>query len=141
MAKVKYFTPPEATRTLPLVRKIVADILVAGQKLKGYTNVNDPDSKRQVERLKTELSKYFKELEQLGCYYKDGEFNTGLVDFPAVIDDVIVLLCWRSDESEIKYYHSLKDGYAGRKPIPSRYFREEVRDKKLNSEIPLDDRM
>ena len=29
-----------------------------------------------------------------------------------------VLLCWRSDEPELLYYHGVDEGYAGRKPIP-----------------------
>jgi hypothetical protein len=44
----------------------------------------------------------------------------GLVDFPAMIDGEEVLLCWRSDEPEVLYYHGLEDGFAGRKKISSK---------------------
>ena len=33
---MKYFSPAEASRTLPLVRKIVADILKTGQELRTF---------------------------------------------------------------------------------------------------------
>jgi hypothetical protein len=59
-----------------------------------------------------------KELEALGCFYKDWNFDLGLVDFPALIDGEEVLLCWRSDEPEVRWYHPLDGGYSGRKPIP-----------------------
>ena len=61
------------------------------------------------------------ELEEIGCFYKDWNFTIGLVDFPAIIDGKEVLLCWRSDEDDILYYHGFEDGYAGRKEIPDKY--------------------
>ena len=54
----------------------------------------------------------------MGCYYKDWNFQIGLVDFPALVDDEVVFLCWRSDESELRYYHRLEEGFAGRRPLP-----------------------
>jgi hypothetical protein len=62
-----------------------------------------------------------KELEEIGCSYKDWSFELGLVDFPSIIDGKEVLLCWRSDEESVKYYHGLLEGFAGRKPIPDDY--------------------
>lgn len=63
----------------------------------------------------------FDELEELGCFYRDWNFEKGLVDFPAIIDGQEVLLCWRSDEPELLYYHDYAAGFAGRKPIPREY--------------------
>ena len=59
---------------------------------------------------------------QLNQIYKDWNFTVGLVDFPFVIEGADVYLYWRSDEDEIKFYHSIEEGYSGRKPIPDRYF-------------------
>jgi hypothetical protein len=42
----------------------------------------------------------------------------GLIDFPAIIDDEQVFLCWRSDEPELAFYHRIEGGYAGRRPLP-----------------------
>ena len=41
----------------------------------------------------------------------------GLVDFPAKINGLEVLLCWRLGEEQISYYHSRESGFMGRKPI------------------------
>ena len=103
MNTMKYFTPQEATETLPLVKRIVSDILKA----------REPD----------ELEDLFSELESLGCYYKDWNFEIGLVDFPARMEGQDVFLCWRSDEPEIQWYHRMEEGFAGRKRIPQSLFK------------------
>jgi hypothetical protein len=46
-----------------------------------------------------------------------------MVDFPAIIDGKDVLLCWKSDEEDITFYHEVEAGFAGRKLIPEKYFK------------------
>ena len=41
-----------------------------------------------------------------------------LVDFPADLDGVPVLLCWLEGESELGWYHRLDLGFAGRRRLP-----------------------
>lgn len=121
------FTPEEASNSLPLVRRIVADILEVGNELRtrnANKNIGPEESVRR-DRLARRLQELFDELEAMGCFYKDWSFEVGLVDFPASIDGEDVLLCWRSDEPELKYYHGIHDGYAGRKEIPVGYLRTE----------------
>lgn len=120
----KYFTPAEATKTLPLVRAIVNDILQTASTLREIQKVYDNSENHQKERayLQQRLYDYVKELAELGCLYKDWNFSVGLVDFPAIIDGEEVLLCWKSDEPDLMYYHSLQAGFAGRKKIPSELF-------------------
>jgi hypothetical protein len=43
--------------------------------------------------------------------------DAGLVDFPAMIDGEEVLLCWLKDEPQVSHYHSLNDGFWGRRKI------------------------
>ncbi|MBS3946105.1 MAG: DUF2203 domain-containing protein [Melioribacter sp.] len=123
--ETKYFTPSEAVRTLPLVKKIVYDILSDASELRIISSslaVNvedDPD----VKRLTHNIEGYLKELEEIGCYFKDWNFQLGLVDFPSIIGGKEVMLCWRSDEDNIKYFHGFDEGYVGRKPIPEEYFK------------------
>jgi hypothetical protein len=118
--EIKLFTPKEANQTLPLVKKIVDDILTTGQLIRevsqkiGTSAEKDPE----VIRAMDQLEEMFQELERIGCSYKDWNFTVGLVDFPAVIEGREVLLCWRSDEKELRYYHELEEGFTGRKLIP-----------------------
>lgn len=120
----RYFTPEEAHRTLPLVRKIVEDILNTSREVRLITEDKDGviESDPQVKKLVNDLNGFMAELEEIGCFYKDWNFSLGLVDFPAIIDGQEVFLCWRSDEDSIKYYHEIETGYAGRKPIPEEYY-------------------
>lgn len=41
-----------------------------------------------------------------------------LVDFPADLDGVPVLLCWLEGESDIEWYHRVDLGFAGRRRLP-----------------------
>lgn len=121
---IKYFTPEEARRTLPLVRKIVQDILDTTKEMRLVAeevgdNLNED---ARVKKMAGDVNHFLRELEEIGCFYKDANFTIGLVDFPAVIDGKEVFLCWRSDEEDILFYHEANTGFAGRKPIPPQYF-------------------
>ena len=122
--EIKYFTPKEAQKTLPLVRKIVEDILKEGREIKQIAGVIKSDIQENEHiKAKVEVIKnYVDELAEIGCYYKNWDFTIGLIDFPSVIDNKEVYLCWRSDEPEIRFYHEVETGFAGRKPIPDYYF-------------------
>ena len=58
------------------------------------------------------------EISATGVQVKD--LDIGLLDFPCQVDGEIVLLCWKSGEKEITYWHGTQEGFAGRKPIDER---------------------
>jgi hypothetical protein len=124
--ELKYFTPTEANRTLPLVRKIVKDILDYSQELKTITDTigGNVDGNSIANNLISDIKGFMRELEEIGCSYKHWNFSVGLVDFPAMIDNEEVYLCWKSDEDSIQYYHGINEGFRGRKLIPEHYFYE-----------------
>jgi len=121
--EIKYFTPNEAKKTLPLVKQIVSEIIYCGEELRSLvSNIGEnADENVNVKSLIAKINNYIPELEELGCYYKDWNFSIGLVDFPSVIDGEEVMLCWKSDEPDIIHYHGLNDGFIGRKIIPEVY--------------------
>jgi hypothetical protein len=55
------------------------------------------------------------EITAMGVQVKDLE--TGLLDFPCVVDGKVVLLCWKLGEETITHWHGVDEGFAGRKPI------------------------
>jgi len=63
------------------------------------------------ETLKSALSRIL----ETGCIIKDLE--VGLLDFPALINNEEVYLCWRLGEDRIRFYHRQDEGFAGRKPL------------------------
>ncbi len=123
MTETKYFTPNEAKLTLPLVKKIVKDILDTTKEIRLLVEDLDGqiENNNQIQKMISEINGFMNELEEVGCFYKDWNFTAGLVDFPAFIGGEEVFLCWRSDEEDIRYYHSVSEGYAGRKLIPQDY--------------------
>ncbi|MGC8883813.1 MAG: DUF2203 domain-containing protein [Bryobacteraceae bacterium] len=55
------------------------------------------------------------QITSLGVQVKDLEI--GLVDFPTIYRGEEVLLCWRLDEPDIAWWHSVEEGFKGRKPV------------------------
>lgn len=54
-------------------------------------------------------------LSQRGCVVKD--VGNRLVDFYYRAGDEDVFLCWKHGEQEIRYWHDLHTGFAGRRPL------------------------
>ena len=124
----KIFTLEEANNSLPLVGRIVTDILSVGAEIRNSlrdsgekpTIVENYDP-RTFTKEQNQINHLMNELTEIGCFYKDWNFTLGLIDFPAVINNETVFLCWRSNESKILYYHKIESGYKGRVSIPIKY--------------------
>ncbi len=67
-----------------------------------------------VESMKSALNRILR----TGCLIKDLE--VGLLDFPSMINNEEVYLCWRLGEDRIRFYHRQDEGFAGRKPLDPR---------------------
>ncbi len=121
----KRFTPSEANRALPLVRRIVDDVVAAFEsarslelrraKALGSKTGSIVEIDRDLMAAARLLQRLVSELELIGCQLKDAA--TGLVDFPAMDGDREVLLCWRRGEGAIEYWHDVDAGVAGRRPL------------------------
>ena len=128
----KYFSLAEANRTLPLVKRIVADILslhpkwrdlvsryelVAAQaKPEWGESAEQVGLRTEIEGVAREINDYLLELEQIGCVFKG--FDQGLVDFYGKIEGRDIFWCWKQGEERIEHWHELEAGYAGRQTIP-----------------------
>jgi hypothetical protein len=67
-------------------------------------------------RLLIDLSLDAGQLEGLGVQLKD--YSQGLIDFPAMRDGRVVLLCWKADEGDqLEWWHDMEAGFAGRQPL------------------------
>jgi hypothetical protein len=80
-------------------------------------------ARRKAERTKAEqrAKDALAEIDSIGVQVKD--IDTGLLDFPCVVEGSVVLLCWKMGESSITHWHSTEEGFAGRKPIDERIAR------------------
>ena len=126
------FTIEDANRTLPLVRRIVGDVVrdywrwqekirefeeVAANRIVGEPNENADRLEQEAQQLARDIDGYVGEIRELGVQMKG--FDTGLVDFPGEIDGRPVLLCWQLGEESVQYWHEENAGFAGRRPLPS----------------------
>jgi len=128
----KYFTLAEANRTLPLVKRVVADITalypkwrelvyryeyVAAQARPDWGESTEQlELRGDIEAVARDISQYLEELEQVGCVFKG--FEQGLVDFYGKLDGREVFWCWKVGEDRIEHWHDLEAGFAGRQPVP-----------------------
>jgi len=115
----KFFTPKEANLLLPNVKKIVEEILAKANEARSLMTTSDPFNERQERLMKLEgrIKILMDKLEDTGCFYKDWSFEIGLVDFPAIIHGQQALLCWRSDEPRVEWFHGYEEGFAGRRKV------------------------
>ena len=126
----RLFTIEQANRMLPLVRRIVEDIVQDYARWREQVGVlevvaagrrgdSPPDEAEKVEqdtqRLAADIERYVGELRELGVDFKG--FDEGLVDFPAEIDGRRVYLCWKLGEESVEHWHDVDAGYAGRQKL------------------------
>ena len=126
----RLFTVDEANKTLPLVRRILEDVvrqhrlwrekILELDLVASSSRADDPRDRaevleREAQALAREIDGYQKELDDLGIQLKDRRL--GLVDFPSEMGGKRVLLCWRLGESEVQFWHDEDAGYAGRQPL------------------------
>ena len=126
------FTVEDANRTLPLVRRIVGDLVrdywrwqekirefeeVAANRIVGEPNEDADRLEIEAQQLARDIDGYVAEMRELGVQMKG--FDTGLVDFPGEIDGRPVFLCWQLGEESVQHWHEENAGFAGRRPLPS----------------------
>jgi len=68
-----------------------------------------------IQREAAALTDCVEQIDAAGAQNKSLE--EGLLDFPSLRDDEVVLLCWKLGEDEIGYWHGVDEGFAGRKPL------------------------
>lgn len=122
----RYFTLPQANAIVIAIRPLVGEIL----------RLRDAIIQRQAEvwpvieraignggnRAASQMAQEFDRLDRLvreiqatGAILKD--LNLGLVDFPALREGREIYLCWKYGEGEIRFWHEVEDGYAGRQSV------------------------
>jgi hypothetical protein len=127
---MKLYTVEQANRTLPLVRRIADDIvrtyatwqnsvrefeILAANDRADQPSPRGAELQREAQQLATDIASCVRELEQLGLEFKG--YDLGLVDFPSLMGDRTVYLCWRLGEPDVRYWHEIDAGFAGRQLI------------------------
>jgi hypothetical protein len=115
---VRHFSLDQANKTLPLVKRIVADIVRTHTEVtKLQTQMESAGTAIQDQLAKglEHLQDYVEELTEIGCELKD--YRLGLIDFIGRHDGRDVCLCWKLGEEKIFFWHEIRAGFTGRQPI------------------------
>jgi hypothetical protein len=130
----KMFDRQEAERLLPLIENLLHGAVQNKKQLEEvegeFTQVQNrillyggilppyrylAEKKVAREALARALRDAVERIEQTGCLVKD--IDVGLVDFPSLVNDEKVYLCWKLGEERIGYWHGMDEGFASRKPL------------------------
>jgi len=110
------FSVEQANSSLPLVKRIVHDIIQTAGEVRDYQeqfeSLQSKGDRGQAESAMGELTKarekyqqFRAELDALGCSL--GDERSGTVEFPAVVHGRQIALSWRVGESQINHWHDL----------------------------------
>ncbi len=122
----RVFTLKQANRTLPLVSRIVTDIVRQHKKVCDLEDIYQrpgpgaPEEGRIALREKCLAEVEFlrelgDELAAVGCQLKD--WRRGIVDFFAIRDGRPIEFCWRLGEDRISHWHETDAGFRARQPM------------------------
>jgi hypothetical protein len=144
----KFFNLEEAERLLPEVERLLRSAIESKKSLEtADQSIGDarqhimsqggslPDratlarARRQREQSAAELQEALQQIGSSGVLVKD--LDVGLIDFPCLMNDREVYLCWKLGEGHIEFWHHVEDGFAGRKPV-DKQFLEQIRRNKPN---------
>jgi hypothetical protein len=145
----KHFSVREANATLPLVSAIVRDltelareVVQRRERLSDLPRVGGADSDdpygaevaqvaEDLERDSHRLREYVEELLELGV--KPRSVTQGVIDFPAMMDDRPVYLCWKLGEPEVLHWHEQGATFRDRRPLRDRQAQEQGRGSDVGS--------
>ena len=119
---VRKFTLEQANRSIPLVKRIVADIVAMHaratkqqHKLEKAKAADQKSAQAELDAAVDRLQDLVDELSDVGCELKD--YESGLIDFVGRHEGRDVYLCWKLGEEKVTHWHELDGGFAGRKPV------------------------
>ncbi|OJF13349.1 DUF2203 domain-containing protein [Couchioplanes caeruleus] len=117
------FTPAEARQELARLRPVLEEIVVVRADMVELTAAltvgGEPTALGGLAERKAaeaRLDELMTQIQQTGAVLKG--VAPLLVDFPADLDGVPVLLCWLEGEAELSWFHRLDLGFAGRRRLP-----------------------
>jgi hypothetical protein len=130
---MKFFSPERANALIPKLEPLVEELLEKRRDLAIKLLEADPALRLNPLRssrlasprspfpaprfgeLKSEIVRLIHRIESFGCIVKD--IDLGTIDFPSTREGEQMYLCWKIGEPAIAHWHSIEDGFAGRKPL------------------------
>jgi hypothetical protein len=125
-AMAKYYTPREANEALTIVRPILAELMLIGERIRAHQpeywsvvqksagNGGNPALSKLLPDF-DRLDVLLHEIQDMGIEVKD--LTTGLIDFVGLRNGREVYLCWKYGEESIQFWHEIDAGFSGRQLI------------------------
>lgn len=122
----RYFTLEEARRLLPFLREMTEKAMRISQRLEQYreevqalaeqgpSNSGSAAGTAYLEEL-IAIQTCLVKIQETGCLVKS--IQEGLIDFPHWRAGREVYLCWKYGEDDIRFWHEVDAGFAGRTPL------------------------
>lgn len=126
--QVKLFSPAEANKMLPTVKRYLKDLRARRDALGSHQAKIDVE--RVTDASPATMHRLLKELHQLGAAFHEKmeafhhlgielkDLDTGLIDFYTMREGELIYLCWKEGEPRVTHWHSLEGGFASRQPLP-----------------------
>ncbi|KKL55020.1 hypothetical protein LCGC14_2259580 [marine sediment metagenome] len=73
------------------------------------------ETRQELAKAAAEMNSLTEKVLEMGCELKD--VDQGLIDFRAEREGREVYLCWKLGEPDIRWWHGLESGFAGRRPL------------------------
>ncbi len=73
------------------------------------------ETRQELAMTTTEVNRLIERVQEMACELKDIE--QGLIDFRTEREGREVYLCWKLGEPDIRWWHELDAGFAGRRPL------------------------
>jgi len=132
------FTVRTANQMLPLVTRIVSDLISRsrdleqqGEQIRGIESLPSPNKmpafsdelkaiKESFSTDRQRLASCHRELESLGVVIDS--LPEGAIDFPAYLNRCPVMLCWKLGESSVTHWHHIDESFTQRREISGHCF-------------------
>ncbi|MGC1380739.1 MAG: DUF2203 domain-containing protein [Candidatus Baltobacteraceae bacterium] len=131
---MKLFSPERANALIPKLEPLIEELLKKRRELAiklletdpalhhaeptrrpSLAGVRSPLPPPRFGELKQEIGRLIYRIEAFGCVVKD--IDLGLVDFPAMLHDEAVYLCWKLGEPVVGYWHGIEEGFSTRRAL------------------------
>ena len=121
----KHYTRDEAEALLPSIVRWFQDLDELRHRLHSLTRELEPsldqgtdiggESVNSAIRIESRIQEILQEFGLREIQIKDPD--RWLIDFPAIIGDREVFLCWQKGETCVEFWHDLQTGFTGRRPL------------------------
>ena len=124
--KKRFFTVEEARQLLPSLKELMGKVMVISHRLEEYrevvqqladsasSNTGGPEGTAYLD-IVISLQSCLTQLQETGCVLRS--LQDGLIDFPHLKEGREIYLCWKFGEEDIRFWHEVDEGFAGRTPL------------------------